>query len=189
MENQAELIQSEMETTREDLGEKVQALQDKVTGDLTAAQESVTETVETVKEGVQDTIATVRDALDVSGHVRSHPWLMVGGAVVVGYLAHELLMGGYSSSEGQSTSSYTGASPSRASEPSTGSWFSGSSLARMFGSSWENLQRIAAATTLELAGQGAKQLLPGDLGSSVAQAVEDMKAELQGPSTPEEKKG
>jgi len=110
-----ELIEREMEQTRESLTEKVALLEDKVVGQLHAATdtvqgtvESVQDTVKTVKTAVQDTVqsvaGTVKDSVrsladglketfDVSQQVQANPWAMVGGATVAGFVTGLLVFG------------------------------------------------------------------------------------------------
>jgi ElaB/YqjD/DUF883 family membrane-anchored ribosome-binding protein len=50
------------------------------------AQASVERVVENVKGTVTDTVTTVKHTFDISYQVEHHPWRMVGGATLVGYL-------------------------------------------------------------------------------------------------------
>jgi ElaB/YqjD/DUF883 family membrane-anchored ribosome-binding protein len=50
------------------------------------AHTSVEGIVENVKETVGDTVATVQRTFDLHYQVEQHPWLLFGGATVVGYL-------------------------------------------------------------------------------------------------------
>jgi len=103
-----ELIEREMECTRESLTEKVSLLENKVLGQVQTATDtvegtmtSVQDTVQTVKAAVQDTVQSVTDTvknsvqsltdglketLDVRRHTQENPWAMVGGAAVAGFL-------------------------------------------------------------------------------------------------------
>jgi ElaB/YqjD/DUF883 family membrane-anchored ribosome-binding protein len=103
-----ELIEREMECTRESLTEKVSLLENKVLGQVQNATDtvegtmtSVQDTVETVKAAVQDTVQSVTDTVkhsvqsltdglketfDVRRHTQENPWAMVGGAAVAGFL-------------------------------------------------------------------------------------------------------
>jgi len=103
MENETELIRDQMAETRTALSEKLGALEDAVLGTVEGTTRSVTETVEavqeavqdtvgTVKESVQETVQTVKSAFDLSEQMEKRPWLMMGGAVVVGYVGGRLLM-------------------------------------------------------------------------------------------------
>lgn len=103
-----ELIEREMEQTRESLTQKVSLLEDKVIGQVETAtdtvqgtMESVQDTVQCVKAAVQDTVQSVTEtvkssvqsltdgmqgALDVRKHTQEYPLAMVGGAAVAGFL-------------------------------------------------------------------------------------------------------
>ena len=93
-----ETIRQQMDETRSHLSEKLASLEHQVsktvqsTGNaVNVTVESVRETVETVTEAVQGAVQSVSNAFDVRRQVEKHPWLILGGAVVVGYLAAELL--------------------------------------------------------------------------------------------------
>ena len=98
---QPELIEREMEQTRESLTEKVSLLEQKVVGQIQSATDAVQDTVQCVKSAVQDTVQSVtgtvsdsvqsltdgvKGALDVQRHTRENPWTMVGGATVAGFI-------------------------------------------------------------------------------------------------------
>jgi ElaB/YqjD/DUF883 family membrane-anchored ribosome-binding protein len=113
-----DLIEQEMQQTRSSLTEKVAALEQTVMGTLQNATEAVSTTVDQVKSVVQDTLTSVKDtaadvkhtvadsvqtvtekigsAFDLATHTREHPWAMVGGAGLAGFLTG-LLFGGRSS--------------------------------------------------------------------------------------------
>jgi len=102
MENETDLIRDQMRETRTSLSEKLEALQEQVLGTVEGTTRSVTETVEsvkeavegtvsTVKESVQETVDTVKHTFDLSEQMQNHPWLMLGGAVVAGYVGGRLL--------------------------------------------------------------------------------------------------
>jgi len=104
-----ELIEREMEETRESLTEKVSLLEQQVVGTLQSATSAVQDTVQTVRCAVQDTVAAVtgtvkqsvdsvsegmKEALDVKKHVREYPWAMVGGAAAAGFVTGLLVFRG-----------------------------------------------------------------------------------------------
>jgi len=102
MENETELIRQQMLETRTSLSEKLEALQEQVLSTVEGTTRTVTETVQTVQEAVQDTVSTVsgsvqdtvdsvKDTLDLKLQVTRRPWLMVGGAVAVGFVGGRLL--------------------------------------------------------------------------------------------------
>jgi ElaB/YqjD/DUF883 family membrane-anchored ribosome-binding protein len=86
MENE-EVIRHKMEQTRESLNEKLETLEEKVTSSVA----TVTDTVASVKEKVHEGVESVKDAVDVQAHVERHPWLMLGGSVLCGFVLGELL--------------------------------------------------------------------------------------------------
>ena len=110
-----ELIEREMEQTRESLTEKVSLLENKVVGQLQSASDtvqgtvdSVQETVQSVKSAVQDTVQSVSDTVkhsvqsladglketfDVRKQVHENPLAMVGGAAVAGFVTGLLVFG------------------------------------------------------------------------------------------------
>jgi len=110
------VIMGEMEDTRKDLAEKLESLEKKVAGTVetvTGTVQTVENTVENVKESIQETVASVTDTVqntvqavedtvsstvssvksffDVSYQVDRHPWFVMGGSVLIGYLGGWLL--------------------------------------------------------------------------------------------------
>ena len=90
-----ELIEQQMQNTRESLTEKVSELEKQVVDKLQSATEAVQETVQSVRSAVEETVASVTgslkssveavtEALDVRSQVREHPWIMVGGTATAG---------------------------------------------------------------------------------------------------------
>lgn len=92
MQDQAELIRQQMQEKRAELSEKLQTLGEMLPTETVAETvESVTETVTATAENVQETVQSMQEAFDLPKQVQEHPWLAVGGAVLVGYLAHGVL--------------------------------------------------------------------------------------------------
>lgn len=97
-----EMIQQQMQETRASLTEKLETLEQKVVGTVENATTAVNETVDAFKETVHDTVATVqggvkdsvdtvKDLFDVPAQVERRPWMMLGGAVAVGYCLGTML--------------------------------------------------------------------------------------------------
>jgi len=134
MENETELIRQQMLETRTALSEKLGALQEQVLATVEGTTQKVTETVQTVQEAVQDTVSTVSESVqgtvdtvkktfDVSEHMQSHPWLMLGGAVAVGYVGGRLLMpNGHTDMPAVSSSGFASTSAPPPSRPAGPSW-------------------------------------------------------------------
>ncbi|HTU19225.1 MAG TPA: hypothetical protein VMG10_14285 [Gemmataceae bacterium] len=94
---ETELIKQQMGQTRASLTEKLETLETKVFSTVGATTDTVAQTVHevgaTVRETAQDVRATMhetmdsmRDALDLSQQMHQHPWLMLGGSVLAGYV-------------------------------------------------------------------------------------------------------
>lgn len=92
-------FEREMLQTRESLTQKVNALETQVVGAVQTAADTLTGTVEAVKslvseapEAVSDTMRqaaavvseSVKETLDITGHVRRHPWVAVGISALFG---------------------------------------------------------------------------------------------------------
>src|SRR5262245_10198406 len=113
MDQEPDLIKEQMAETRVSLTDKIEKLEDTIKGNVestlqtaTGTVENVTEkveetvstvkeavegSVEAVKETVHETVETVKEAFNLRHHVQRHPWAMLGGAVVVGFLGGRLL--------------------------------------------------------------------------------------------------
>jgi len=90
MENE-DVIRQQMSDTRTSLTEKLETLEDKLLGTVEETSQAVSETVANVKESVHDGVEAVKDAMDIGAHVDRHPWLIVGGSVLCGYVLGSLL--------------------------------------------------------------------------------------------------
>jgi len=109
MDDEAEVIRTQMLETRTAMTEKFEAIEDKLSSvvqetaeSVTDAVGAVTQTVDSVKEAVQDTVKSVsgvaedavesvKEAFDIRRQVERNPWLMLGGAVAVGFAGGLLL--------------------------------------------------------------------------------------------------
>jgi hypothetical protein len=104
MDNEAEMIESQMKQKREDLTQELDRLERQVFETVQNTTSAVADTVENVKDAVGGTFETVKSAVegtvdsvkkcfDLRLQVQYHPWLMMGGSVAVGYVAGRLLEG------------------------------------------------------------------------------------------------
>jgi ElaB/YqjD/DUF883 family membrane-anchored ribosome-binding protein len=98
MDNESEVILQQMEETRTSLQDKLETLEQQVTETVVQATETVqhatetvSETVDNVKEAVKDTVGAVKESLDLGRQTERHPWVMLLGAAVTGYVAGRLL--------------------------------------------------------------------------------------------------
>jgi hypothetical protein len=100
MNDTPEEIRQQMEETKIQLSEKLESLETQVSNTVqstgtavNATVEAVQETVETVTGAVQDAVQSVSNAFDLRRQLDRHPWLILGGAAVLGYLAVDFLTG------------------------------------------------------------------------------------------------
>ncbi len=93
-----ELLQERMEETKSQLSDKLESLDQHlhVSSTVETTRSAVAATAEAVQataETVTGALQSVTDALDVRRQMEQNPWIVLGGAAVMGYLAHELLNG------------------------------------------------------------------------------------------------
>jgi ElaB/YqjD/DUF883 family membrane-anchored ribosome-binding protein len=110
---ETDLIKQQMGQTRAALSEKLENLENKVFGTVHTTTDTVEQTVQSVGNTVtqtvqevgatvretthnlratmQETLSTLHDALDVSRQMHQHPWVLVGGSVLAGYVGGVLL--------------------------------------------------------------------------------------------------
>lgn len=189
----AEKIQGEMDETRHALADKLATLGDKITGtveDVEETVENVTETasqtVEAVKETVSSTVETVKETFNLQRQVEERPWLVVGAAVLVGYVGGRLIEGARSRPSRREQfwpprqdgfgydirSAYSGTTESARPQTAAGqtasqpSWFSG--ITQRFGSEINTLKGLALGTLFgvirDMVTQNVPQALKGELG-------------------------
>ena len=93
-----ELIQEQMKETKSQLSDKLESLEQQfqVTDAVQTTRSAVAATAEAVHataEGVTGALQSVSNAFDIRRQIEQHPWMVLGGAAALGYLAHELLTG------------------------------------------------------------------------------------------------
>ncbi len=97
MENEPEVIRQQMDETRTALADKLEKLEQQVVGTVHDASEAVNETVGSVKEAVHETVQTVKESVhetmhsvkevfDIRHQAAVRPWMMMTGAVGLGFL-------------------------------------------------------------------------------------------------------
>lgn len=91
-----ELIQEQMKETKAQLSDKLESLEQQF--HVAETVQSTRTAVAATAEAVQATVSTVSDAMhsvsqafDVRRQISQHPWMALGGAAALGYVAHQLL--------------------------------------------------------------------------------------------------
>jgi ElaB/YqjD/DUF883 family membrane-anchored ribosome-binding protein len=218
MDEQPEVIHQQMEETRAALVEKLEALEGQVaetvqstthavqdtTTAVTDTVESVKETVENVSEQVQETVTNVKDtvqhamasvaeAFDLGLQTERHPWLVVGGAVAVGYLGACLLNNFSNRAAGSGATSRealwrppSGPAPAprlQAEAPTNGKR-SGFALPGWLSEELGRLRGLAVGAVMGVVRDLARQGIPGALGERLADEVEVVNSKLGGERVP-----
>jgi ElaB/YqjD/DUF883 family membrane-anchored ribosome-binding protein len=85
-----EQVVGTVQNARDSVQETIDTVKDTVQETVSAVKESVQETVSTVKESMQETYSTVKETFDLRLQTQRHPWPMLGGSVVAGFIAGAL---------------------------------------------------------------------------------------------------
>ncbi len=200
MENEPEVIREQMLETRTALTEKLETLEEQVAATVKGTTESIAETVETVKEAVEstaqtishtveNTVETVKETFDVRRQVEEHPWLIVGGAVVVGYVGGRLvdrLIAGPALPTGNGyaapTTFESGPVPyealSRSAKPTGESW--GSEVLHAMKPALSKLGQLAIGVTTGILGEMIREQLPEAVQKDVGETLDEITVALGG---------
>jgi len=197
MENEPEMIRQQMEDTRTALTEKLEYLEEQVVARVRDTTDSVAETVENVKEAVSNTVQTmsdtvdrtvdsVKETFDVSRQFEQRPWLMLGGAVLLGYIGGRLLerrtpavstTNGYypqPAIERLATNNYQPAPP----PPAKPSW--GAEVVEHMRPALSKLGELAIGVTAGIIGDMVREQLPETLQGEVGEVLDDLTRSLGG---------
>jgi hypothetical protein len=223
MPDKSEVIMEQMDDTRKDLADKLEQLEKKVSGtveSVTELVEKVPETVSTVKETIEETVGTVKDTVEntveaVKGSVEStvgavksffdiphqvdrHPWLMMTGSVVLGFVGGRLLTPSRAATRNGSASSaapaevpvYTPPAPSypavsaqpraeaQEQEPARESWLG--RLSGQFSGELQQVKELALGTLLGVARDMISRWVPEKLRQDVGELVNNFTRDLGG---------
>jgi len=195
-------VQDELEETRHSLADKLAQLGDKITGTVEGVEETVenvtetaTQTVETVKETVSDTVETVKETFNLQKQIQERPWVVVGAAVLAGFVGGRLIEGARSRSYrrepswpprqdshgygyGSGSSAYYSTAESARPQTATGqtssqsSWFSG--ITERFGSELNTLKGLALGSLFGVVRDMVARNLPENLKGEVSQVLDSM---------------
>ncbi len=164
--------------TVKDTVESVQGTMENVTG-------AVGDAVENVKEGFVGAAEAVRDTFDLPRQVDRHPWLMMGGAVAVGFTAGKLLghaprvaryVGRAAETGGRMAGSALSAAGSAAS--TAGSWLG--SLEHMFGPELGRVKELALGTLLGVVRDAAVQAAPESMSHQIREIIDSVTSKIGG---------
>lgn len=191
MADQAEVIRQQMDETRTAMTEKIGALEKQVAETVKDTAAVVAETVHTASDTVDktvstiaDTVQTVSDTFNVSAHIENHPWLAVGGSVVLGFLIGSVIPRGRRASyvapaptPPAPTPPAPTPQPVAHAEPAD-SGERQSTLASVLGS----LKTLAIGTAVGVVGKTLLNVVPTDLRAGLSEMLQDVTESLGGTS-------
>jgi len=203
MANKTELIRQRMARTRESLGNKLDALEDRTLGvvkDTTDAvvnvAETVEQTVESATKAVQKTVKKSAKMLDIGRQVDKHPWPAMGAAVATGFFASWLVSrltergvrdSGSRHYEPVPAGFQVKPEPSPAPQPEQPSLLSG--IAAMFAPSLDSLKDLAIGAAVGVLKDMAVQSVPREWSEQLDEVFNGLTEKLGGtplPSAPVE---
>lgn len=180
-------IREQMEETKSQLSQKLESLEQQVSETVQSTGNAVNATVETVQQTFDSVTTTVKDAVqsvvnafDVRRQVERHPWVMMSGAVVLGYLAREILMG---PEQPEKQISKTTSSPPPAME--NRSHHNGASHRDQESATWTRLQNVAMGSLVGIASDITARAVPAIMDYLAGHGVV-IKPDLPAPTTAQE---
>jgi len=206
MDQEPDVIRQHIDETRSSLTEKLETLEDQVRGTVEGAKATVEDTIESVKSTVQDTVDSVKRTFDLNYQVEQHPWPMVGGSLLAGFVLGSLLGGrgsqraswgstGYASSFGssgpapkqESSRSYqpsSNYSTPPASQPAVAQPSLFDKFISQFDDEIRQVKGMAVGAALGVLRDLAKQAVPPALAPQVEQIMDSATTKLGGKPVP-----
>src|SRR5262249_35848067 len=86
-----EILETKVAQTVEGVSETVENVTGAVKETVASVSDSVTDTVGAVKDTVQESVDTVKEMFDIRLQVERHPWLIMGGSALLGFLLEPVL--------------------------------------------------------------------------------------------------
>jgi ElaB/YqjD/DUF883 family membrane-anchored ribosome-binding protein len=191
-----DVIRNQMEDTRASLTDKLETLENQVVHSVHDVTTNVAETVEAVKDSVQETVSAVKESMrqsvnavkgffDIPYQVNLHPWAMLGGAVVVGYVAGTVLgeraeIRQVSSSERRSPPASTHGHGNGRHEDSAPLSQPSEGLVGQLAPEISKLKGLALGVLMSAARDMIQKSLPPDVGSSLDEILASITEKLSG---------
>jgi ElaB/YqjD/DUF883 family membrane-anchored ribosome-binding protein len=196
-----ETVTDTVASGKETIADTVESVKESIAGTVEAVTGTVGDTVETVTESVHSAVDSVTEFFNVPHQVERHPWLMMGGSVLLGYLAGRLLTPRRSRSRAEAPATLTaaayhpsaafmhGAEASRPQEPRREEPAAPSEdkhegllshLGERFGGELGKLKGMAIGTLLGAARDMVSQWVPETLKGDVTQVINGFTSDLGG---------
>lgn len=202
--NLVEKVPETVDTVKETIAETVSTVTETVQHTVEAVKGTVESTVGSVKETMAETVESVKSFFDVPHQVDRHPWLMLGGSVLLGYVGGRLLTPrrraadkapafrttapepafrpSYESSYAPAAPAAPRAESARAQEtearPSQPSWLS--RIGEQFASEIDKVKELAIGTLLGVARDMVTRSTPENLRHDVSEIINNFTTDLGG---------
>ena len=89
MNDTPDFLRKQMQENKTQLSEKLESLEQQFSDAIQSTGTAVNSTMQAVEQATH----TLSNALDIRRQIDRHPWLVLGGAILVGYVAVDLLQG------------------------------------------------------------------------------------------------
>ncbi|HZU37429.1 MAG TPA: hypothetical protein VFA18_16005 [Gemmataceae bacterium] len=195
MAQESDVIRRNIDVTRSSLTEKLETLECQVKGTMEEARSTVEDTLQTarctventmesVRSTVDHTVAAVKRTFDVRLQTEQHPWPMVGGSVVAGFVAGVLvgrqLMATHERQPNLSRVNEPFVPPPSRPEPAAQgpSWVE--RMAAPFQSEIQEVKSLAVSTLFGVIRDLAKQAIPPNFHGQVEHIMNDLTTKFGG---------
>ena len=186
-----EAVQSAKDVV-ETVKETVEGTVESVQGTVDAVKGAASDAAEGVRETLSNAAESVRNAFDLPAQVDRHPWLMMGGAVAVGFVAGKLLdyapepdvaMHSLAETGGRLAESITTTAGQAASAAGTAAataenWLG--TLEHMFGPELNKVKELALGALLGMVRDAAVQAAPDTMRRQVGEIFDNFTSKLGG---------
>jgi phage-related protein len=188
VQNATDTVNEAMQSAKdvvESVKDSVQGTVDSVKDTMDSVKGSVEGTVDSVRESFSNAAEGVRDAFDLPKQMDRHPWLMLGGAVAVGFIAGKMMgsaprvgrMAYQAAGTAASTVGTTAAAVGSAAS-ATGSMLG--ALENMFGPEINKVKELALGALLGVVRDMAVQAAPETMAPQVREIIDGFTSKVGG---------
>jgi ElaB/YqjD/DUF883 family membrane-anchored ribosome-binding protein len=185
-------VRDTMENVTGSVGGAVEGVKESFSDAADSVRDTFAGAAQSVKETFRNVSESVRDTFDLPKQVDHHPWLMMGGAVAVGFVAGKLLDYGPETMEAVHTAAHTGgrlaqsaaslaaatASAANATASASGGWMA--ALEKMFGPEVNKVKEMAIGALGGIIRDVAVQAAPEPMARQVRELIDSFTSKLGG---------
>jgi len=175
--------------TVESVRDTVENVSGKVQETVADLTDKVHDAMATVTDKFQQTVQSVSDAFDLRLQVERHPWLVVGGAVVVGFTGASILNGLTRRTQAPPAPppqpAYAASSPPPRAEAPPNGQPAASPLPDWLRDELGRLRGLAIGSLMSVVRDLARQAMPGPIGQRLAEEVDVITGKLGAETIPD----